>query len=200
MNSNAFLYQAIRHPLSIGAIAPSSQNLCNLVLEHADLDSATSVVELGPGTGSFTRKILNQLDDSVPYLGIERNECFAKKLVEQFSAKRIAQGSAENLTLLLEQNQIAQCNRVISGLPWMTLPEPLQDSILSEVGNTLSADGLFLTYAYFPFYLSPKGRHFHKKLKRHFKQVTKTKMVLNFPPAFVYVCSQAVSSENYSGV
>jgi len=194
MNSNAFLLQAIKHPLSIGAVAPSSQNLCNLVLENAELNSARSVVELGPGTGSFTRKILDQLDESVPYLGIEQNESFANKLIEQYSDKRIAQGSAEQLTQLLKHHQIVDCDRVVSGLPWMTFPTQLQDSILSEVASNLSEDGMFLTYAYFPFYLSPKGRHFHAKLKQHFKQVKKTKMVMNFPPAFVYVCSEAIAS------
>ena len=194
MNSNAFLFQAIKHPFSVGAVAPSSQNLSNLMLRHADLNSASAVVELGPGSGSFTYKILDQLDDTVPYLGIERNESFAAKLVEQFTADRIALGSAEQLSDLLIHNEISGCNRIISGLPWMAFSAQRQDKILSEVANTLAEDGLFLTYAYFPFNRFSKGQHFHTKLKQHFQQVEKTVMVLNFPPAFVYICSQPVAS------
>ncbi len=82
-------------------------------------------------------------------------------------------------------------NRIISGLPWVAFSVDLQDKILAEIGKNLPDDGLFLTYAYFPFNLSPKGRKFQSKLKQHFKQVVKTEMVLNVPPALVYVCSQA---------
>ena len=198
MNSNAFLLQAIKHPFSVGAVTPSSQNLANLIIQHADLNLANAVVELGPGSGSFTYKILDQLDESVPYLGIERNESFAGKLVEQLTAERIALGSAEQLTELLAQHNIVGCNRIISGLPWAVFSADRQDKILSEVANNLAADGKFLTYAYFPFNMFSKGRAFQAKLKQHFSQVEKTEMVLNLPPAFVYICSQdnaASSSE-----
>ncbi|MEE9332984.1 MAG: hypothetical protein V3U65_02735 [Granulosicoccaceae bacterium] len=153
---------------------------------------ANAVVELGPGSGSFTYKILAQLDDSVPYLGIERNESFAGKLTEQLTAERIALGSAEQLTALLVRHNIAGCNRIISGLPWAVFSAERQDKILSEVANNLAQDGKFLTYAYFPFNLFLKGRAFQAKLQQHFKQVEKTEMVLNFPPAFIYICSQPI--------
>ncbi len=189
MNSNAFLLQAIKHPFSVGAVTPSSQNLSNLVIEHADLHLASAVVELGPGSGSFTHKILEQLDESVPYLGIEQNESFAGKLVEQLRVEQIALGSAEDLTELLAQHGIVECNRIISGLPWVVFSAERQDKILSEVASNLAVGGKFLTYAYFPFNMFSRGRAFQDKLKQHFSQVEKTAMVLNFPPAFVYICS-----------
>ncbi len=74
MNSHGFFLQAIKHPLSVGAVAPSSQNLSKLMLDHADLPAASGVVELGPGTGVFTREILAQLESGVPFIGIEQND------------------------------------------------------------------------------------------------------------------------------
>ncbi len=195
MNSNAFLLQAIKHPFSVGAVTPSSQNLSNLMIQHADLGLANAVVELGPGSGSFTYKILDRLDDSVPYLGIERNESFAEKLAEKLTAERITLGSAEELTGILGCHNIVGCNRILSGLPWAVFSGDRQDKILSEVAKNLDEDGKFLTYAYFPFNLFLKGRAFQNKLQQHFKQVEKTEMVLNFPPAFVYICSQPITDD-----
>jgi len=194
MNSNAFLLQAIKHPFSVGAVTPSSQNLTNLMIQRAELSMANAVVELGPGSGSFTYKIIDQLDDGVSYLGIERNESFAGKLADKLGAERIAQGSAEELSELLALHNIKQCNRIISGLPWAVFSGNRQDKILSQVANSLSEDGRFLTYAYFPFNLFLKGRAFQAKLQKHFEVVEKTEMVLNFPPAFVYICSKPISS------
>lgn len=190
MSSNGFFLQAIKHPLSIGAIAPSSQSLSKLMLSHADLASANGVVELGPGTGVFTREILGQLDNDVPFIAIEQNEKFVSLLDQKFPGGQIKLGSAEQLSELLALHGISNINRIISGLPWVAFPTDLQDKILAELCKNLPDDGMFLTYAYFPFNLSPKGRKFHSKLNQHFGDVVKTELVLNVPPALAYVCSQ----------
>ena len=68
-----FLGQFITHPTSIGAIWPSSPALAAAMLESLPLESARVVVELGPGTGSFTEFILPRIGPDGAYLAVEKN-------------------------------------------------------------------------------------------------------------------------------
>src|SRR5215472_17349379 len=47
------------HPQRVGAIAPSSRRLARLITSEISPDSAP-VLELGPGTGVFTRALLGR--------------------------------------------------------------------------------------------------------------------------------------------
>ena len=47
----------IRQPFRTGTVVPSSLGLAELMVEDMGLASANTVVELGPGTGVFTRVI-----------------------------------------------------------------------------------------------------------------------------------------------
>ncbi len=53
-----FFKQFIENPRQIGSITPSSNKLSNKMIEQIDFKKARYVIELGPGTGSYTRKNL----------------------------------------------------------------------------------------------------------------------------------------------
>ena len=53
-----FLKQILRNPFGIGAVVPSSQRLARLMVERIDPQTSDVIVELGPGTGVFTRELL----------------------------------------------------------------------------------------------------------------------------------------------
>ena len=59
LNSQRLLFwrQYISSPLAIGAIAPSSERLARQMIRHLS-PGAGLVMELGPGTGVFTRALL----------------------------------------------------------------------------------------------------------------------------------------------
>ena len=59
MGDTARLLRAfLAYPVRTGAIAPSSRFLAARMIEDMRLSEAGVVVELGPGTGAFTRAIL----------------------------------------------------------------------------------------------------------------------------------------------
>ena len=193
----AFYSQVVMHPRQLGAIAPSSERLSTLMIECACLDSANTVIELGPGTGVFTQSIIEALPPAGKYIGVEQNAHFAQLLDHRFTHSTIVHGSAEHLTHYLSAISIDRCDRLISGLPWLVLDDHLQDRILNEVQNVLADDGCFLTLAYSPFHYLPAGRKFKSKLHSHFKEVSVSRLVWNFPPASIYVCREPkVSFEN----
>jgi len=56
--SRAFLRSFFAHPRHVGAVLPTSRRTVRETLDLADLSSARLVVELGAGTGVYTRELL----------------------------------------------------------------------------------------------------------------------------------------------
>ncbi|MGZ4816464.1 MAG: hypothetical protein ACXVZV_13695, partial [Terriglobales bacterium] len=56
-----FLKNFIRHPKMLGAAIPSSRYLINRVLDRTDWNQARTIIEYGPGVGTFTRHMLARM-------------------------------------------------------------------------------------------------------------------------------------------
>lgn len=184
-----FAKQLILKPISTGAIMPSSRYLSRVIINSAKLVQANIVVELGPGTGSFTGEIIEKIQGETDYFAIEINQSFVNHLKNKFLDVNVIHGSAENIVQFLKNRGHDKCDRVISGLPWTAFKSDDQERIISKIAQALSNDGLFLTFAYYPFNLLPRGRLFKKKLNKYFKNVEQTSIIINLPLAFVYICS-----------
>ena len=51
-----FAGQMLRNPRSVGAVAPSSKRLARIMVAAlGNLEPGSVILELGPGTGAFTR-------------------------------------------------------------------------------------------------------------------------------------------------
>ena len=50
-----FFKNFIKNPRQIGSITPSSNILSEKMVDQIDFNKAKYIVELGPGTGSYTR-------------------------------------------------------------------------------------------------------------------------------------------------
>lgn len=68
-----FLTQYITHPRATGAILPSSKGLSRNMVKDIDFNNCNCIVELGAGTGVFTKEILNSHDIKLNYNDIEIN-------------------------------------------------------------------------------------------------------------------------------
>ena len=64
----------------VGSVVPSSKFLSRKMLDHLNFKSAKLVVELGPGTGVFTERIIEKLGKDCTLLIIELNDKFYKDL------------------------------------------------------------------------------------------------------------------------
>jgi phospholipid N-methyltransferase len=94
-----------------------------------------------------------------------------------------------NVKKLCEREGASEVDCIISGLPWASFSESLQDQCLAGILEVLKPGGQFVTFAYLQGLLLPAGLRFRAKLKRYFSDVTKSKIVWrNLPPAFVYRC------------
>src|SRR5690606_3695824 len=71
-----FLCEFIRHPTRIGAVGPSSQRLARSMVGGIDWSSVKTVLEYGPGTGVFTRQILQVKAADARLVAVEFNRRF----------------------------------------------------------------------------------------------------------------------------
>ncbi len=186
-----FLREYISNPGSIGAVAPSGRMLASRMLDGISLERATTVVELGPGTGAFTAEILLRISSEAKFLVIEKNPVFLVGLRHQFENLEIIEGDADNLVQLLHHRGIDAVDIVVSGLPWAAFAGTVQERILSEVHDVLAPKGRFVTFAYGGVHLLPKARAFRNRLEACFSQVERAPLAWrNLPPAFAYHCKR----------
>jgi phospholipid N-methyltransferase len=188
----SFLSEFIRRPKNTGAVAPSSRWLAETIVEDIGLETASLVVEYGPGTGAFTGKILESIGADADFIAIENNERMRRRVRDRFPDVDVADASIEDLPKILENRGHApgDVDAIVSGLPWAAFGESLQDRLLNVTESMLSPRGRFATFAYIHGLLLPAGRRFREKLNQHFGRVSRSSVVWrNLPPAFVYRCS-----------
>jgi len=167
-----FIQQFILHPRRTGAILPSGPELVKTMLEPVDFNTAKNIVELGPGTGVFTKEILRRMRPDAKLTALEISPAFCKEL-SKIEDKRFTVLNADAKRL---SKTIKEADYVISGLPLLALPKKDHEQILNEIKKITK-------YAYIQFHYSPLGE---AQLKKHFSKVTKKIALKNVPPAIVY--------------
>jgi phospholipid N-methyltransferase len=65
---NTFVRQSFKDFMNVGAFVPSTPFLAKRIMKGVN---STTVIELGPGTGVFTREILRKLPENGRLICIE---------------------------------------------------------------------------------------------------------------------------------
>ena len=77
MSRRSFLREFFKANRMVGSVLPSSRFLSGKMLAPIDFSKSKVVVELGPGTGVFTKALLKAMPQDSQLLVIELNEAFA---------------------------------------------------------------------------------------------------------------------------
>jgi len=187
--STNFLLQFLRNPSQTGAVLPSSGYLAEAVVDWLDLGAARSVLEYGPGTGSFTPHILKRVGMDCRFLAIERNATLAEEFRRKLPDVELIQDSVENVRAICDRAGIDSVDCIVCGLPWAAFTEDLQRRLLDSMMTVLRPGGQFVTFAYLHGLPLPAGRRFASRLPEYFSEVRKSRTVWrNVPPALVYRC------------
>ncbi|HBC86702.1 MAG TPA: methyltransferase [Lentisphaeria bacterium] len=183
------LKEFVRDPAGIGTIMPSSRQLAKVMTSEIGLERAETVVEVGPGSGVFTSKILKLISPKAKYFLVELNPRIHRHLSEKYPKIKIYNESAENLPELIKKEKINSVDVVVSGLPWVSFPHELQVKLLEAIYKCMTKGGRFTTYGYIHGKIMPRGQAIKKLLKTKFHTVETTEIIWqNIPPAFVYRC------------
>ncbi len=184
MSKSSFLKQFFKQKKMVGSIAPSSRFLSAKMLNHLPLKQAKFIVELGPGNGVFTEKILAKMGDDSQLLVIELNEEFHNELSAKITHPNfnLFHDSADQLGVLLKQIGGEKADIIISALPLANFPSDLRDSLLDIIQTYLKDDGYFVQFQY--------SLQAKKYIKKRFPSTKINFTPLNLPPAFVYSCQK----------
>ncbi len=189
MSKIKFIKNFIKSPCTIGAICPSSRFLARLITSDIGIEKASAIVELGPGTGVFTSRVLDMKKPDSIFFAVELNKELYDTFKVKFPSVKIYNENATKLSSMVKQEKIDSVDVVICGLPWASFPPQLQDDLLDAISDVLSPGGCFTTFAYLQGLMIPAGMRFRRTLKNHFSTVkTSQTEWRNFPPAFVYRC------------
>ncbi len=184
-----FLRQFIKNPVDTAAVVASSKNLSRLIADSAELSGRQCIVELGPGTGAFTKEILSQLPAESVFFCLEINEQFVAETKFNCPDATVYHASALDIDKYLRKHDRVMSDCIISGLPWALLDHKLQEELLESIYSSLEKGGSFLTIAHITGLIFPPGIRFNKLLTEKFDQVHKSRIIWgNVLPGFVYHC------------
>jgi phosphatidylethanolamine/phosphatidyl-N-methylethanolamine N-methyltransferase len=142
-----FLSRWLKAPHHIGAIAPASQHLARAMARQVDPRDGI-VVELGGGTGSITRALIEAGVAEARLVVVERDPALYRLLRERFPGLRILRGDAGQLVQLLRPIGITHVATVVSSLPLLSMPKRLRQRIVEQSFALLDARGTLVQYTY----------------------------------------------------
>lgn len=142
-----FLGAFLRRPARVGSVIPSSRFAERRILDLAEVHSASTLVELGSGTGGTTRAILTAMRPQARLLSVEIDPRLHELLRRIEDPRLIAhQGSAEDLGAILTWHRLGPPDAVISGIPFSTLGRERAERVLSAITAALVPGGRFVAY------------------------------------------------------
>ncbi len=191
-----FISEIVRKPGIVGAIAPSSKYLGYVIAEYVKTPKEPiNVIEVGPGTGAFTKIIADKLEAKDRLDVIEFNPEFVKVLKEKF---KDYPNVAIHCLSITDWKPDYKYDYMVSSLPFNVFDAEFVKVILNHYENIMKPQGII---SYFEYMLFPalkkqiltneKKANFLKlhevlaEFRRKY-QFGKKKVFKNFPPANVY--------------
>jgi len=181
-------------PLRVGAIAPSGPALAAIMTAEISAASAP-IIELGPGTGVFTRALLARGVDERDITLIEYGSDFIPLLRGRFPRARVLQMDAAKLSSRDFSGESAP-GAIISGLPLLSMSTRKVMGILTGAFECLRDGGAFYQFTYGA--RCPVRRPLLDRIG--LKAVRTGHALANVPPATVYRITRRTPLKTRAGV
>lgn len=183
-----FLCALIANPKRVGAIAPSGSALAEAITREISPESAP-VIELGPGTGAFTQRLLERGVPEDRLALIEYGPDFARLLEKRYSHARVLRMDATRLKHV-ELFDDEKAGAVVSGIPLLSMTARQILAILHGAFHHLRPGGAFYQFTYGP--TCPVPRAILERLDLRAKRIGRA--IVNVPPANVYRITRKASA------
>jgi phospholipid N-methyltransferase len=175
-----FFTEFLRNPRQNASIVPSAPAACEKMFEGLDMASMQYVVELGPGTGCFTRELMAQLPSSARVLMLEINPTFCPRLEQEYGHRfHVRQESAHRMDELVAELGWPRIDLVVSGLPY-TLPDVVIDPLFESLKRRTREGTTYRFFTYVPPLMKRKYE------PSGFDLTLEHVVVKNVPPMWIY--------------
>jgi phospholipid N-methyltransferase len=169
---------------NVASITPTSSVGVKKVCSKIDFGHDNIIVEYGPGTGVFSKYLLEKMGHDSRLILIELNRNFESILTKKFKDPRveIVHDSAENVLDTLRACKESEADYIISGIPFSFLDHDLKHRILYNTHRALKKGGKFLVYQT----CFQTNNHLKVHLKKYFPRVNSKYELANIPPLRTY--------------
>jgi phospholipid N-methyltransferase len=175
-----FYSVVITHPLRTGAICPSGTRLAE-IMTGGVLPDHSPVIELGAGTGAFTRHLIERGIPERELVLVEISVHFARLLKIKYPRACVIQIDATELGDVALPSAV-KAGAVVSGLPLRSLPNDQVFEVLRSAMNHMRRDGVLYQFTYLP--MKPVTDSVLDRLGLTIQFIGMA--IRNIPPAFVY--------------
>jgi phospholipid N-methyltransferase len=179
--SKLFFKRFLKRPFQVASIIPSSKALVERVASKMDFSQPRVIAEYGPGEGVHSREIARRMTPDSHLLLFELDAAFARDLKRQFADDprvHVIHGDAATLPYELKRRGFAQCDYILSGIPFSILKIEKKRALLQKTHDSLIMDGSFIIY------------QVTNELKQHatlFEHGESEYFLQNIPPMFITV-------------
>ena len=173
-----FLKRVLANPVRVGYLVPSSPFLTRKTAKFLDYAQARTVVELGPGEGCHTRRMIHRMHPDSRLILIELDGHFAQHLETQFADDArvvVIHGNALQLAEILLAHKVTNPDYIVSGLPFTIMARDLREQLLASIAEAMGPLSRFITYQV------SLGISDHQS----FQLVRSSHCLLNLPPLHV---------------
>ncbi len=194
-----FLREFARNPRGTASVCPSSPILSRRLADCIDFDRVQTVVDLGAGTGAVTHAILDRLPDDGRLFAVDNNASFVDHLRQIFPDPRLVavHAQANALAPTLRSLGSPRVDAIVSSLGLTSMEPGVRREILKHAASCLTRDGAFIQYQYhssrWSWLNARTTSHWpfeaEQLLRTFFRVVVTQDVLLNIPPARIFVCS-----------
>jgi len=190
--SALFFKRFLKRPFQIASIVPSSKAMVERVARKMDFSQPRVIAEYGPGEGVHSREIARRMTPDSHLLLFELDAAFARDLKRQFADDprvHVVHGDAATLPNELKRLRFAECDYILSGIPFSILKIEKKRALLQKTHDALASDGSFIIY------------QVTNELKQHatlFEHGESEYFLQNIPPMFITVFHKTLSLHSRS--
>lgn len=160
------------------------------MVDQAQVGPGHVVVELGGGSGSFTRELLARHPEN-PLTVFELSPDLAAGLRRDFPGAQVVAAPVEDLPKVAADLGITRIDRVVSGLPWALWGEARQAAVLDALGPYLAPGARLVTFHYVHSRSLGRVRVTRRLLVERFTRVSHSAPIwANVPPAYIHIAEE----------
>jgi len=183
-----FLGSWVRHPIKMGAVAPSSRSYCKMMVRHTTTELDGPILELGPGLGVVTRTLLENGVAPERITAIEYDREFARMVRQRFPRVNVIQGDGFDLDKTLGARREEKFAAILFAIPIANLTQAERQALFRDYFSRLLPGGNLTQLSYL---LTPPV----EAVPGVFSVSASPRVWRNIPPARVWIYSQDHSGQ-----
>ena len=190
--SALFFKRFLQKPFQIASIIPSSKALVERVASKIDFSQPRTIAEFGPGEGVHSRELAARMGGDSQLFLFELDPAFSRDLERQFVGDprvHVINRDAASLSEELALRGIAQCDYILSGIPFSILEIKKKRALLQDTYDALRPGGAFIIY------------QVTNELRQHatfFDRAESEYCLQNIPPMFITVFQKAQTRNGHA--